>query len=290
MPKKTNKVEPLWQWPGTKKSLELEEWWFEDCPDDELEHCLAYEYGRHIHKVVWDYQEDKRLKFKYGGNDIRENGIWYSYINLYECSDEPVCSDEPKSSDEPVDQFGIAAPSGFPEKPFQTVDRSKLDKEKFQRSLPVRISPYDSTKRLKGNFAVQINWAYSNKLILAGVKKWLEKCDRPKPKKVQGLGPGRTARSKLKKLGVYRLIKFFENVDTAMEYVENESIKHLPFALPNKWDEAKKEVETQIQELNFQSGFWHPELELLPKEYFRTTPYWDAYFKALSRVSSQERP
>ena len=271
MPKKTNKVEPLWQWPGTKKSLELEEWWFEDCPDDELKQCLAYEYGRHIHQVVWDYQQDKRLKFKYGGNDIRENGIWYSYINLYDCSDEPV------------DQFGIAAPSGFPEKPFQTVDRSKLDKEKFQLSLPVRIFPYDSTKRLKSDFALRINWAYSNKQILAGVKKWLEKCDRPKPKKVQGQSSKRTARSKLKKLGVYRLIKFFGNVDTAMEYVENKSIKHLPFALPNKWGEAKKEVETQIQELNFQSGFWHPELELLPKEYFRTTPYLDAYSKAIKQ-------
>jgi len=268
MPKKTNKVEPLWQWPGTKKSLELEEWWFEDCPDDELEYCLAYEYGRHIHKVVWDYQQDKKLKFKYGGSDIRENGIWFTYINLYQ------------GGEEPVDQFDVAAPSGFPEKLFLKVDRSKLDKEKFQLSTPVRIFPYDSTKRLKANFAVQINWSYSNKRILTGVRKWLEKCDRPKPTKVQGLAPERTARSKLKKLGVYRLIKFFGNVDKAMGYVKNESIKHLPFVLPNKWHEAKKEVETQIQELNFQSGFWHPDIKLLPKKYFRTTPYWDVYSKA----------
>jgi hypothetical protein len=260
MPKKTNKVEPLWQWPGTKKSLELEEWWFEDCPDDELEHCLAYEYGRHIHKVVWDYQQDKKLKFKYGGNDIRENGIWYSYINLYECSDEPV------------DQFGIAAPSGFPEKPFQTVDRSKLDKEKFQLSLPVRISPYDSTKRLKGNFAVQINWAYSNKLILAGVKKWLEKCDRPKPKKVQGLAPGRTLRAHLKELGAYRLIKHYESVEGAIKYVKSTK-KNLPYANPNKWHVAKCKAQKQIKDINLQSGFWHPDIERLPKKHLRTTPY-----------------
>ena len=273
MPKKTNKVEPLWQWPGTKKSLELEEWWFEDCPDDELEHCLAYEYGRHIHKVVWDYQQDKKLKFKYGGNDIRENGIWYSYINLYESSDEP------KSSDEPVDQFGIAAPSGFPEKPFQTVVESKLDKEKFQLSTPVRIFPYDSTKRLKGNFAVQINWSYSNKQILGGMKKWLEKCGRPKPKKVQGLAPGRTLRANLKELGAYRLIKFCGSLEGAISYVKNAK-KSPPYAHPNKWHVAKRKVQEKTNEINLQSGFWHPDLKMLPKKHFRTTPYWGAYSKA----------
>ena len=274
MPKRTNKVNPLWQWPGKKKSLELEEWWFEDCPKDELQHCWAYELGRHIHEVVWRYLEDKRNKFKLEGKDIRVNGVWSHCLRLYSNSNQEI----------PLTQLDIAAPSGFPKKPYLALDRSKLDKETLKvLSCPVRITPFDQANRTKDIFAAQFNWAYSNNRILTGVKNWLEKCDRPKPKKVQGQSPKRTARSKLKKLGVYRLIKFFENVDTAMEYVENESIKHLPFALPNKWGEAKKEVETQIQELNFQSGFWHPELELLPKEYFRTTPYWDAYSKAIKQ-------
>ena len=267
MPKKTNKVEPLWQWPGTKKSLELEEWWFEGCPKKELQLCLAYEYGRHIHKIVWDYQQDKKLKFKYGGRDIRENGIWFTYINLYQ------------GGEEPVDQFDVAAPSGFPEKPFLKLDRSKLDKEKFQLSTPVRIFPYDSTKRLKANFAVQINWSYSNKRILTGVRKWLEKCDRPKPTKVQGLAPERTLRANLKELGAYRLIKFCGSVEGAISYVKN--TKKIPlYARPNKWHVAKCKAQKQIKDINLQSGFWHPDIKLLPKKYFRTTPYWDVYSKA----------
>lgn len=139
MPKRTNKVNPLWQWPGKKKSLELEEWWFEDCPKDELQHCWAYELGRHIHEVVWDYYQDKKQKFKYGGSDIRENGIWFGHINLYDSNEEEI----------PLDQFGIAAPSGFPEKPFLKVDRSKLDKKKYYIPTSVRIFPLTLVKSYK---------------------------------------------------------------------------------------------------------------------------------------------
>lgn len=78
MSKKTNKVEPLWQWPGTKKSLELEEWWFEDCPDDELHFCWAYEYGRHIDAILMEHSKDEENDFRYGDEDILENGIWSS--------------------------------------------------------------------------------------------------------------------------------------------------------------------------------------------------------------------
>ena len=268
-----NKVEPLWQWPGKKKSLKLEEWWFEGCPRDELQHCLAYEYGRHIHKVVWDYHQDKKQKFKYGGSDIRENGIWNKYINLYDGHEQEI----------PLDVYVIDAPSGFPEKPFLKVDRSRLDKEKFQLSTPVRIFPYDSTKRLKANFAVQINWAYSNKRIIAGVKKWLEKRDRPKPTKVQGLAPDRTLRAELKVLGAYRLIKFCGSVEAAMKLVKNQYGKGLPYANPNKWHVAKRKVQKKISDINLQSGFWHPDIELLANNYFQTTPYWDAYGKAIKK-------
>ena len=215
MPKKTNKVEPLWQWPGKKKSLELEEWWFEDCPRDELPHCLDYEYGRHIHEVVWDYYQDKKQKFKYGGSDIRENGIWFGYINLYDSHEEEI----------PLDPFGIAAPSGFPEKPFLKVDRSKLDKKKYYIPTSVRIFPFNLGEKLQADYAVRFNWAYSNKRILAGVKNWLEKCDRPKPTKTQGLAPERTLRANLKALGAYRLIKFLGTVTKAMSYVKNNSKK-----------------------------------------------------------------
>ena len=129
---------------------------------------------------------------------------------------------------------------------------------------------------------MQINWSYSNKRILTGVRKWLEKCDRPKPTKVQGLAPERTLRANLKALGAYRLIKYFGSVNEAISYVKNTK-KRLVYFNSNKWHEAKKEVETQIQELNFQSGFWHPDIKLLPKKYFRTTPYWDVYSKAYKK-------
>ena len=86
--KKTNKVNPLWQWPGKKKSLELEEWWFEDCPRDELHHCYTYELGRHIHEVVWRHLEDKRNKFKLEGKDIRVNGVWSYCLRLYSNSNQ----------------------------------------------------------------------------------------------------------------------------------------------------------------------------------------------------------
>ena len=161
------------------------------------------------------------------------------------------------------------------------LDRSKLDKETLKvLSCPVRITPYDQANRAKDIFAAQFNWAYSNKQILGGVKNWLEKCDRPKPTKVQGLAPVRTLRANLKALGVYRLIKFCGSVKEAKFYVKENSKKTLPYANPNKWHVKKRDVQKQIKDINLQSGFWHPDIELLPKKYFRTTPYWDAYSKA----------
>ncbi|MDP6736859.1 MAG: hypothetical protein QF732_10240 [Nitrospinaceae bacterium] len=270
MPKRRNKVTPLWQWPGKKKSLELEEWWFEECPKDELQHCWAYELGRHIHEVVWRYLEDKRNKFKVEGTDVRVNGVWSYCLRLYSNSNQKI----------PLTQLDIAAPSGFPEKPYLALDRSKLDKETLRvLSSPVRITPFDQANLAKDIFAAQFNWAYSNKQILGGIKNWLEKCDRPKPTKVQGLAPERIHRTNLKALGAYRLIKFCGSVEGAISYVENAK-KSPPYAHPNRWYVAKRKAQKQIKDINLQSGFWHPDIELLPKKYFKTTPYWNAYSKA----------
>ena len=268
MSKKTNKVEPLWQWPGTKKSLELEEWWFEDCPDDELRQCWAYEIARHVHKMVWDYQEDKKNKFKYGGRDIRENGVWMNTIDLYD------------GGEEPVDQIGVLAPSGFPNKPYLKTNRSKIDKDKFQIDKPVYINPVNAESRIKHNFSVRFNWKYSNKRILAEMKNWLEQLDRPKPTKVQGQSPARSTRSRLNKLGAYRLLHFYGSVKKAQEFLDRIK-KPYPFRYENKWSEAKKEITLYLKDINHQSGFWHPDLKLLPKKHFRTTPYWEAYSRAI---------
>ena len=268
MPMKTNKVEPLWQWPGTKKSLELEEWWFEDCPDDELRQCWAYEIARHVHKMVWDYQEDKKNKFKYGGRDIRENGVWMNTIDLYD------------GGEEPVDQIGVLAPSGFPNKPYLKTNRSKIDKDKFPLDKPVYINPVNAESRIKHNFSVRFNWKYSNKRILAEMKNWLEQLDRPKPTKVQGQSPARSTRSRLNKLGAYRLLHFYGSVKKAQEFLDRIK-KPYPFRYENKWSEAKKEITLYLKDINHQSGFWHPDLKLLPKKHFRTTPYWEAYSRAI---------
>ena len=268
MSKKTNKVEPLWQWPGTKKSLELEEWRFEDCPDDELEQCLAYEIARHVHKMVWDYQEDKKNKFKYGGRDIRENGVWMNTIDLYD------------GGEEPVDQIGVLAPSGFPNKPYLKTNRSRIDKDKFPLDKPVYINPVNAESRIKPNFSVRFNWKYSNKQILAEMKKWLEQLDRPKPTKVQGQSPARSTRSRLNKLGAYRLLRFYGSVEKAQDFLDRIK-KPYPFRYENKWSEAKKEITLYLKDINHQSGFWHPDLKLLPKKHFRTTPYWEAYSRAI---------
>tara|TARA_B100001029_G_scaffold166451_1_gene158883 strand:- start:115 stop:924 length:810 start_codon:yes stop_codon:yes gene_type:complete len=268
MSKKTNKVEPLWQWPGTKKSLELEEWWFEDCPDDELRQCWAYEIARHVHKMVWDYQEDKKNKFKYGGRDIRENGVWMNTIDLYD------------GGEEPVDQIGVLAPSGFPNKPYLKTNRSKIDKDKFPLDKPVYINPVNAESRIKHNFSVRFNWKYSNKRILAEMKNWLEQLDRPKPTKVQGQSPARSTRSRLNKLGAYRLLHFYGSVKKAQEFLDRIK-KPYPFRYENKWSEAKKEITLYLKDINHQSGFWHPDLKLLPKKHFRTTPYWEAYSRAI---------
>ena len=268
MSKKTNKVEPLWQWPGTKKSLELEEWRFEDCPDDELEQCLAYEIARHVHKMVWDYQEDKKNKFKYGRRDIRENGVWMNTIDLYD------------GGEEPVDQIGVLAPSGFPNKPYLKTNRSRIDKDKFPLDKPVYINPVNAESRIKPNFSVRFNWKYSNKRILAEMKNWLDQLDRPKPTKVQGQSPARSTRSRLNKLGAYRLLRFYGSVEKAQDFLDRIK-KPYPFRYENKWSEAKKEITLYLRDINHQSGFWHPDLKLLPKKHFRTTPYWEAYSRAI---------
>jgi hypothetical protein len=261
-------VTPIWQWPGTKESLVLEDWYFENCPRQELEICWAYEIARHVYKMVWDYQEDKKNKFKYGGRDIRENGVWMNTIDLYD------------GGEEPVDQIGVLAPSGFPNKPYLKTNRSKIDKDKFPLDKPVYINLVNAESRIKPNFSVRFNWKYSNKQILAEMKKWLEQLDRPKPTKVQGQSPARSTRSWLKKLGAYRLLHFCGSVEKAMEFVKIAG-KNQPFANENKWSEAKKDITLYLRDINHQSGFWHPDLKLLPKKHFRTTPYWEAYSRAI---------
>ena len=75
------------------------------------------------------------------------------------------------------------------------------------------------------------------------------------------------------------MIKFCGSVEGAISYVKN--TKKIPlYARPNKWHVAKCKAQKQIKDINLQSGFWHPDIKLLPKTYFRTTPYWDVYSKA----------
>ena len=261
-------VTHIWQWPGTKESLVLEDWYFENCPSEELEICWAYEIARHVNKMVWDYQEDKKNKFKYGGRDIRENGVWMNTIDLYD------------GGEEPVDQIGVLAPSGFPNKPYLKTNRSKIDKDKFPLDKPVYINLVNAESRIKPNFSVRFNWKYSNKQILAEMKKWLEQLDRPKPTKVQGQSPARSTRSRLNKLGAYRLLRFYGSVEKAQDFLDRIK-KPYPFRYENKWSEAKKEITLYLKDINHQSGFWHPDLKLLPKKHFRTTPYWEAYSRAI---------
>ena len=75
------------------------------------------------------------------------------------------------------------------------------------------------------------------------------------------------------------MIKFCGSVNEAIKYVESTK-KSLPYDNPNRWYVAKSKAQKQIKDINLQSGFWHPDIKLLPKKYFRTTPYWDVYSKA----------
>jgi len=182
--------------------------------------------------------------------------------------------------EEPVDQIGVLAPSGFPNKPYLKTNRSKIDKDKFPLDKPVYINPVNAESRIKHNFSVRFNWKYSNKQILAEMKNWLEKHDRPKPTKVQGQSPARSTRSRLNKLGAYRLLRFYGSVKKAQEFLDRIK-KPYPFRYENKWSEAKKDITRYLRDINHQSGFWHPDLKLLPKKHFRTTPYWEAYSRAI---------
>ena len=196
--------------------------------------------------MVWDYQVDKNNKFRYGGSDIRENGVWTNYIDLYD------------GGEEPINQIGVTAPSGFPNKPYLSTNYSKIDKENIRLDQPVYMLPIKSESRIKPTFSVRFNWKYSNKQILAEMKKWLEQLDRPKPTKVQGQSPARSTRSWLKKLGAYRLLHFCGSVEKAMEFVKIAG-KNQPFANENKWLAAKKDITRYLRKINHQSGFWHPD-------------------------------
>ena len=243
MPKKTNKVEPLWQWPGKKKSLEQEEWWFEDCPDDELHFCWAYEYGRHIDAILMEHSKDEENDFRYGDEDILENGIWSCCLNLYENG---------KRCGQPLEQFGIYAPFGFPQKPYLTTDRTKLDKDRIKITNSP-ILPVKAQLDEENNYNFEIKWQFSNKEIVKGFEDWLKtKIDRPKPIRRQGKSSKKWLRKELKQIGVYRLKKWFGSVSEGKKHAD--SIMKI-YGNENKWHTAFKEVEERISMINTQSGF-----------------------------------
>jgi hypothetical protein len=248
------------------KDLDKNEWYFEECPADELEYCWTYEYAReseYLRTIITMWRKGaKGSKIENYIEVEEELGAETSDASVYPffpCwPDKPYLSINPKTRKEWLRRLGMplleSAVTGEPPYGIQAhywgkeSTRRLLERFAEGRSLSFR---YGSMQCVVFN----LDWKRHDKELATMFGRWLKE-NRPKNAKafeLRGRGnPGRQRQANLKYLSVYRLRKKMTWED-AVAFLEDQGGKLKPLRTPQDWDSAIKQAQAIIRSLEEQT-------------------------------------
>jgi hypothetical protein len=234
------------------------EWYFEECPPDEIDYCWTYEYAREsepIRKVITKWRQgakgSKVEDYIALADEINAEPVSLSvYQFLPSWPDKPYLSIEPKIRKAWLDRIGM--PWDFGEEPYEIQARhwsreSTLDiLERFARGSSL------SFRNGYMQFVIfNLDWHHHDKELEALFRRWLKQ-NRPKDAKaveMRGRGnPASKGRTNLKYLSAYRLDKKMSK-DDAMELLAAECGKTKSYRKYQDWNLAVKRAKAIIRSL-----------------------------------------
>jgi hypothetical protein len=218
-----------------RQKLSLEDWYFKDCPDEQLGYCLNYE----IHRE-WLPVRRRAEGWKRAGGTIKRGDT--ESIQLY------------------IDPFLEL----FPETPWLAIPSEKRGKwvKQWHTNSYFGILGITSPEHLKKDgklctfvterskdsvqsyLAFRINWAWNDSRLIHLFEDWL-KDNRPQGATPRERRGKRSLRPRLKALGARRLLLACGSIPKAEAFAQGQG-KKCPYA-KGRWEREAHEVEDLIR-------------------------------------------
>ena len=230
-------------------AVDWREWDFSEVPDDQVELCHEYEYGRHSEQV-----KAAVAKFR------RQHGN----VAIEECLD--INDPGTVLGEEQLPPVACVRPS-FPKDPFQSInanerqriaDMLRTDGDRYllvEGSFRKLLSIYPNLQNEYGSFrdgettyvVMSVDWRMNPTEILRRFEEWLTK-RRPKEvrkrDRTRGAGaPVRKSRAELKALGAWRLLQKMDSGDAWEATKERLKKRGLYSDEPAAWSRARATAE-----------------------------------------------
>lgn len=257
------------------KDLDRNEWYFEECPADEIDYCWTYEYAREsqlLRRLIVKWRrgaEGKKVEdYRALTGEIHAEPYGLCVYPFFPCwPNKPYLSIDLKTRKEWLDRIGIQW--DVVEEPYEIQARqwskestlSMLEKFARARSLSFRSASLQYV-------VFNIDWNLHDKELATMFHRWLKQ-NRPQHAKafeMRGRGnPARKGRANLKYLSVYRLRGKMSRAD-AIAFLEEKGGKLKPYSNYQDWDLAVDKAKAIIRSLEadtfivppYEEG-WHGE-------------------------------
>jgi hypothetical protein len=242
------------------KDPDKSDWYFEDCPADEVDYCWTYEYAREsdtLKKIITKWRQstkgNKVEDYIALAEEINAEPIFLSVYPFFPCwPHKPYLSIDPK-----IRKTWLA----------QIVPLWDLAEDEYWHGIQARYSGRQSTLKMFERFAragslsfrtgssqfvvFGLDWNLHDKRLEAMFHDWLKE-NRPKDAKAserRGRGnPARRGRANLKYLSAYRILKRMSK-DDAKVFLADEGGKLKPYKNYQDWDLAQRKARALIRSL-----------------------------------------
>jgi hypothetical protein len=244
------------------KDLDRNEWYFGECPTDEVDYCWTYEYAREseiLRKLVMEWRQNakgnKLEDYQALPDEIATEPLGLCVYPFFPCwPNTPYLSIAPKTRKEWLNRLGMPLPeSYFTGGPTYEIQARNWSKEST-RSMLERFAEGRSLSFRHGSIqyvVFNLDWNLHDKELATLFLHWLKQ-NRPKDAKafeMRGRGnPVRQGQAKLKDLSIFRVLRNMSR-DDAVAFLEDEGSKLKPYKNYQDWDLAVDRVKATISRL-----------------------------------------
>jgi hypothetical protein len=244
------------------KDLDRNDWYFEECPTDEVDYCWTYEYAReseYLRTIITMWRQgakaDKIEKYIALEDEIGTEPLGVCVYPFFPCwPNKPYLAIDPKTRKAWLDRLGmpLTLTDLIGEPPYEIQARN-WSKEST-RSMLEGFAKGRSLSFRHGSmqFVVfNLDWNLHDKELVTMFSRWLKE-NRPgdaKASEMRGRGnPVRQGQAKLKDLSMFRLLRNMSK-DDAVAFLEDEGGKLKPYKNYQDWDSAVDRAKATIRGL-----------------------------------------
>ncbi len=243
------------------KDLDRNEWYFEECPADEIDYCWTYEYAREselLRRVIAKWRRGAKGNMVEDYRALSEEihaepyGCVYPFFPCW--PNKPYLSIDPKIRKTWLGLLGMPPElEDLIDEPPYEIQARYWSKESTAKMLKRFVMSRSLSFRNESlQFVVfNVDWNLHNKELETRFGRWLKE-NRPagiKAREMRGRGTSeREGRANLKYLSVYRLGKQMPR-DDAMAFLAEEGGKLKPYKTYQSWDSAVDKASAIIRSL-----------------------------------------